>query len=79
MKAIVAAESHGGAKAQQWRAANDADFVIKFTYFRAKRAPEFDGLVSDPDTAVWPYVLGWKHQGETWGCLDTTKQGVWND
>ena len=64
-------ETRGKAIARAWYACRDSGYYVKWTRFRAVRAPEFDELAQMTEGAV-PWCLGWADGAEAWGCLDDT-------
>jgi len=68
---IIPAETPGKAKALGYADAHEAGFNWAFVDFRARRIPEFDDLAKKTE-GQYPWCLGWKEGGESWGCLSAT-------
>jgi len=65
---VIPAETPGKAKAFSRDNAQEAGYNLPFVDFRVRRAPEFDSLAHKTE-GRYPWCLGWKESGESWGCL----------
>ena len=65
---IVPAETAAAAKGFSYCAANEAGYDVPFVDFRVRRAPRFDDLARATE-GKYPWCLGWRVDGEAWGCL----------
>ena len=66
---IWPARSAGHARGLAYIDGRDAGYdSLKFTDFRARRAPAFDDLAQEMEGKV-PWCIGWKDGSETRGCL----------
>jgi len=54
-----------------WYDGQQAGYDIPWIDYRAIRAPEFDALARETE-GMHPWCLGWRQDGERWGCLDDT-------
>jgi len=66
---IWPARSAGHARGLAYIEGRDSGYDIKFTHFRARRAPTFDKQAQETEGKI-PWCIGWKESGQTWGCLE---------
>lgn len=67
---IVAARSHGHAKAGCYQNGKDAGYSIPYTDFRSEREKVFDELAITHAGKRGPISLGWQDKHVRFGCLE---------